>query len=90
MLDPTYTREDVARLDVKADPVKSLDLAGKEYIPGFTGMNNIKANDYMNVIVQALAHVKPIRDHFLLAAHADDGATELGMSVYITATHICL
>jgi U4/U6.U5 tri-snRNP-associated protein 2 len=29
-------------------------------------MNNIKANDYLNVIVQVLAHVRPIRNFFLL------------------------
>ena len=33
---------------------------------GFAGLNNIKANDYMNVIIQALAHVQPIRDKLLL------------------------
>jgi U4/U6.U5 tri-snRNP-associated protein 2 len=29
-------------------------------------MNNIKANDYLNVVVQVLAHVFPIRNYFLL------------------------
>lgn len=29
-------------------------------------MNNIKANDYLNVVVQLLAHVRPIRNFFLL------------------------
>lgn len=29
-------------------------------------MNNIKSNDYLNVIVQILAHVRPIRNFFLL------------------------
>ena len=31
-------------------------------------MNNIKANDYLNVVVQTLAHVAPIRNFFLLHA----------------------
>lgn len=44
-------------------------------------MNNIKANDYMNVVVQALAHVKPIRDFFLLN-HMED-STELGTLYFI-------
>ena len=30
--------------------------------------NNIKANDYLNVVVQTLAHVAPIRNFFLLHA----------------------
>ncbi|KAJ3099578.1 hypothetical protein HDU97_002926 [Phlyctochytrium planicorne] len=33
---------------------------------GFVGLNNIKANDYVNVILQTLAHVKPLRDYFML------------------------
>jgi U4/U6.U5 tri-snRNP-associated protein 2 len=42
---------------------------------GFIGLNNIKANDYVNVVIQALAHVKPLRDFFL----ADKGGgNELG------------
>ncbi|KAJ3033029.1 hypothetical protein HDV00_006839 [Rhizophlyctis rosea] len=35
-------------------------------IIGFVGLNNIKANDYVNVVIQSLAHIKPLRDHFLL------------------------
>jgi U4/U6.U5 tri-snRNP-associated protein 2 len=29
-------------------------------------MNNIKENDYFNVIIQALAHIPPLRDFFML------------------------
>lgn len=29
-------------------------------------MNNIKDNDYFNVIIQALAHVPPLRNYFML------------------------
>jgi len=35
------------------------------YLPGVMGLNNIKANDYCNVVLQALCHVKPLRDYFL-------------------------
>lgn len=62
--DPRYTRQEVAEFDRK--PRTSLTLAGKEYTPGFVGMNNIKENDYLNVIVQALSHVSPLRNYFLL------------------------
>lgn len=62
--DPRYTRQEVAELDHKQRT--SWTLAGKEYTPGFVGMNNIKENDYLNVIVQALAHVPPLRNFFLL------------------------
>ncbi|KAL2023943.1 hypothetical protein VTK56DRAFT_720 [Thermocarpiscus australiensis] len=62
--DPRYTREEVAEIDRK--PRTSWTLAGKEYTPGFVGMNNIKENDYLNVVVQALSHVAPLRNYFLL------------------------
>lgn len=62
--DPRYTRQEVAELDRKQRT--SLTLAGKEYTPGFVGMNNIKQNDYLNVVVQALSHVAPLRNYFLL------------------------
>ena len=32
---------------------------------GIVGLNNIKANDYMNVILHALAHAGPFRDFLL-------------------------
>jgi U4/U6.U5 tri-snRNP-associated protein 2 len=64
VVDPKYTEEDVKSLD--KDPKESTDLSNKRYRPGFIGMNNIKANDYLNVVVQALAHVTPLRDFLLL------------------------
>jgi hypothetical protein len=36
---------------------------------GFIGLNNLKHTDYVNVVVQALAHVPPLRDFFLLASN---------------------
>lgn len=40
-------------------------------------MNNIKANDYVNVVVQLLAHVFPIRNFFLLQEFPATGTPEL-------------
>lgn len=62
--DPRYTKQEVMGLDRR--PRTSWTLAGKEYTPGFVGMNNIKENDYLNVIVQSLSHVAPLRNYFLL------------------------
>lgn len=36
-------------------------LDGSEYMPGLVGLNNMKANDYANVVLQILARVNPIR-----------------------------
>ncbi|KAM0278533.1 hypothetical protein ACHAQH_005101 [Verticillium albo-atrum] len=62
--DPQYTKQEVIELDRRAQP--ALTLAGKEYAPGYVGMNNLKENDYLNVILQALSHVAPLRNYFLL------------------------
>lgn len=63
--DPTFTPEQVRALDTKS-PQPAWDLLGKKYVPGFVGLNNIKANDYLNVVVQALSHVAPLRNFLLL------------------------
>lgn len=77
--DPRYTRADVAVLDrpgltagASAAASAHRTLAGRPYTPGYVGMNNIKENDYLNVVVQALAHVAPLRNFFLL----DEEATQ--------------
>ncbi|KAK3325539.1 hypothetical protein B0H66DRAFT_548586 [Apodospora peruviana] len=62
--DPLYTRDEIAEFD--HTPRTSWTLSGKEYRPGFVGMNNIKENDYLNVVVQALSHVSPLRNFFLI------------------------
>ncbi|OAA74070.1 U4/U6.U5 tri-snRNP-associated protein 2 [Cordyceps fumosorosea ARSEF 2679] len=66
--DPRYTKKEVMELDrpAAAARTKSWTLSGKEYVPGFVGMNNIKENDYLNVVVQALSHVTPLRNYMLL------------------------
>ncbi|CAG5184013.1 uncharacterized protein ALTATR162_LOCUS10866 [Alternaria atra] len=64
VVDPRMSKEEVAKLD--KEPKVSWDLSNREYIPGFVGMNNIKANDYFNVVIQALSHVAPLRNYFML------------------------
>ncbi|KAL7959661.1 hypothetical protein V8C34DRAFT_279019 [Trichoderma compactum] len=63
--DPRYSKNEVIQLDRRVNHV-SWTLDGKEYTPGFVGINNIKENDYLNVVVQALSHVSPLRNYFLL------------------------
>ncbi len=79
VLQPVFTENTVTGLDQSAK--LSLALDGTKYIPGIVGLNNIKvycvcvcvcvcyyfvqANDYMNVVLQTLAHVSPFRDYFL-------------------------
>ncbi|EER25289.1 hypothetical protein D8B26_007914 [Coccidioides posadasii str. Silveira] len=75
VIDPSYVKEEVARLDTVV--TEAWDLAGKKYRPGYVGMNNIKSNDYLNVIVQLLAHVRPIRNFFLLHRFPVPGTPQL-------------
>ncbi|KAI6227254.1 hypothetical protein M3Y99_01273200 [Aphelenchoides fujianensis] len=67
VLKPTYSKEDIQRLDGRTMMVRAFD--GSHYFPGFVGLNNIKANDYSNVIFHALSHVPPLRDYFLNEAN---------------------
>lgn len=64
VVDPRFSQDEVMKLDKV--PVECTDLSNKRYRPGYIGMNNIKANDYLNVVVQTLAHIPPMRNFFLL------------------------
>lgn len=80
VVDPRLSREEVSRLDREVKD--AWDLSGKSYRPGelgicsgymriltpvgFVGMNNIKENDYFNAVVQAMAHIPPLRNYFML------------------------
>jgi U4/U6.U5 tri-snRNP-associated protein 2 len=76
LLYPTFTPQLLRTIDARTSP--SYDLHQKPYYPGFVGLNNIKANSYMNSILHALVHVLPLRDYFILDPHASDPhATEL-------------
>ncbi|XP_077526988.1 ubiquitin specific protease 39 [Haemaphysalis longicornis] len=63
VLRPTFTKGDIVRLDTSERLSRAYD--GTTYLPGIVGLNNIKANDYCNVVLQALSHVPPLRNYFL-------------------------
>ncbi|KAG2176104.1 hypothetical protein INT43_005337 [Umbelopsis isabellina] len=75
VLRPTFTREEVAKLD--SNTKYHYDLHNKKYLPGFVGLNNIKANDYVNVIIQALIHIPPIRNYFMLNTTESNTSSQL-------------
>lgn len=39
------------------------------YLLGIVGLNNIKSNDYCNIVLQGLSHISPIRNYFLLESN---------------------
>ncbi|OJJ44680.1 hypothetical protein ASPZODRAFT_70997 [Penicilliopsis zonata CBS 506.65] len=77
VVDPHFAKEEVLKLDKEVHD--AWDLSGNKYRPGFVGMNNIKANDYLNVVVQVLAHVHPIRNFFLLHQFPTPGTPQLAL-----------
>lgn len=42
--------------------MEAVDLHGRPFIAGFMGINNIKANNYANVVLQLLLHLPPLRN----------------------------
>ncbi|NXS27921.1 SNUT2 protein, partial [Pomatostomus ruficeps] len=63
VLKPTFTAQHIAQLDKQAKLSRAYD--GTTYLPGIVGLNNIKANDYANAVLQALSNVPPLRNYFL-------------------------
>merc|ERR1719290_776910 len=63
VLNPTFDMELIRRLETSTRESRAYD--GTNYIPGVVGLNNIKANDYLNVILQAMSHVEGLRNYFL-------------------------
>lgn len=54
VLNPTFTTDQISNLD-KSDKL-SRAIDGTMYLPGIVGLNNIKANDYCNVVLQVIAY----------------------------------
>ena len=71
-LRPKFTIMDVTtQLDTNVTLTR--DIYGARYLPGYVGLNNVGGkSDYVNAIVQALAHVTPIRNYFLLLSDNDN------------------
>ncbi|XP_052069915.1 U4/U6.U5 tri-snRNP-associated protein 2-like [Mytilus californianus] len=63
VLNPTFTPEQIQQMDNNSKLSIAYDKT--TYLPGIVGLNNIKANDYCNVVLQALSHVTPLRNYFL-------------------------
>lgn len=63
VLNPRYTVPQIQQLSHLPSP--SYNLNNQPYLPGYIGLNNIKANDYLNVIIHSLLHVPPLRDFLL-------------------------
>ena len=63
VLRPTFSEAEIVAFDKNAKLCRAFD--GTTYWPGIVGLNNIKANDYCNVILQLLSNVQVFRNYFL-------------------------
>ncbi len=77
-LHPTFTKNQVRQIDAQKELVR--DLFGRRYLPGYVGLNNLNKTDYLNCVVQALGHVRPLRDFFLLAPTNNNDDNNVGMA----------
>ncbi|WFC98178.1 Ubiquitin carboxyl-terminal hydrolase 10 [Malassezia yamatoensis] len=60
----TFSEKQIRQLDAPGGKI-SRTLHSHTYRPGFVGLNNMGASDAFNVVIQALAHVPPLRNYFL-------------------------
>ncbi|KAL9707035.1 hypothetical protein quinque_010553 [Culex quinquefasciatus] len=65
VLNPVFSQRDIRNLD-KEDQKMSRTVDGTIYAPGIVGMNNIKANDYCNVIPAVAVACEADSDFFLI------------------------
>jgi len=63
LLNPTFTKQEILAMDKDVKLARAYN--GNTYYPGIVGLNNIKANDYCNVMLQMMSHMYPIRNFFL-------------------------
>ena len=72
VLSPSFDKSYASAISSPSYSTKvSYDLTAKPYLPGYVGLNNIKRNDHMNVVIHALLHVPPLRDYLLLSNFHD-------------------
>lgn len=68
-LNPTFTSSEIEDLSKPPNDderlVPKISIDGSKYWTGFIGLNNIKHNDYINVVIQALAQIPQFKEVFL-------------------------
>ncbi|CAE6182995.1 unnamed protein product [Arabidopsis arenosa] len=64
VLNPRFSRAQVDELDKNRQWSRALD--GSDYLPGMVGLNNIQKTEFVNVTIQSLMRVTPLRNFFLI------------------------
>lgn len=60
---PTFTKQEIYNLDNTVSYSHALNE--HDYLPGIIGLNNLNKTDWLNVIIQSLMRVKPLRNYFI-------------------------
>ncbi|XP_037964253.2 U4/U6.U5 tri-snRNP-associated protein 2 isoform X2 [Plutella xylostella] len=81
VLNPIFESDSITQLDFNTKMSRAID--GTMYMPGIVGLNNIKANDYCNVILQCLSQVRPLRNYFLREENYADVKRPPGDSMFL-------
>jgi U4/U6.U5 tri-snRNP-associated protein 2 len=77
LLHPRFTKERLDEIDRESLLTgPNQDLNSKKFYPGFIGLNNLKQNSYINSILVSLAHVKPLRNYFILDLEEEKTSSE--------------
>ncbi|GKE93542.1 U4/U6.U5 tri-snRNP-associated protein 2-like protein, partial [Tanacetum coccineum] len=71
VLNPTFSLDQVLKLDDR----NMLD--GSDYRRGIMGLNNMKGTDFVNVVIQSLMRVTPLRNFFLIHENYKDSKSLL-------------
>ncbi|KAI3725585.1 hypothetical protein L1987_65376 [Smallanthus sonchifolius] len=75
VLNPRFNKDQVLQLDRNRKWSRALD--GSDYLPGMVGLNNIKETDFVNVTIQSLMRVTPLRNFFLIPENYKDSKSVL-------------
>ncbi|KAD5960201.1 hypothetical protein E3N88_11673 [Mikania micrantha] len=75
VLNPRFNKDQVMQLDRNRQWSRALD--GSDYLPGMVGLNNIKETDFVNVTIQSLMRVTPLRNFFLIPENYADSKSVL-------------
>ena len=59
-------RWNVSRIEEIDKGLVSYDINKQDYLVGIIGLNDLNDNNYINVVLQSLLHLKLFRNHFLL------------------------
>lgn len=78
-LHPRYTRDDLE--DIAMEECR--DAFGKDYVPGFVPINTNGRLTTVAAVIQVLAHVQPLRDHYLVSGTARKPKVEMAWSELI-------